>query len=75
MAKYLGHQFGNYRLIKLLGEGGFAEVYLGVHIHLGTYAAVKILTTNLTNDEIAQFRTFFGRVSLKLPLLSAMTCW
>lgn len=56
MARYLGHQFGNYRLLKLLGDGGFAEVYLGEHIHLGTHAAIKVLTTKLAEDEIEQFR-------------------
>ena len=54
--QYQGKQFGNYRLLKLLGEGGFAEVYLGEHIHLGTYAAVKVLTTKLTEGEVEQFR-------------------
>jgi serine/threonine protein kinase len=39
-----------------LGEGGFAEVYLGEHIHLGTPAAIKILTTRLTDEGIALFR-------------------
>jgi serine/threonine protein kinase len=52
----IGQQFGNYRLTKLLGEGGFARVYLGEHIHLGTQAAVKVLTTKLTHEGIAQFR-------------------
>ena len=51
-----GQQLGNYRLLHLLGEGGFAEVYLAVHIHLETEAAIKILHTQLANDDIEQFR-------------------
>jgi serine/threonine protein kinase len=56
MADRVGERFGNYHLIKLIGEGGFAEVYLGEHIHLDSLAAVKILTTRLTDDEISTFR-------------------
>src|SRR6266700_7487274 len=56
MAERVGQQLGNYRLIELLGWGGFAEVYLGKHVYLGTNAAVKVLTTKLTDDQIAQFR-------------------
>ncbi len=29
MLNRVGQQLGNYRLIRLLGEGGFAQVYLG----------------------------------------------
>jgi len=53
----IGQQLGNYHLTSLLGEGGFAEVYLGEHIHLGTKAAIKVLHTQLTNEDVDAFRT------------------
>src|SRR5947209_13633706 len=56
MADRVGQQLGNYRLLRLLGEGGFAEVYLGEHIHLGTQAAIKVLHTQLTSDDVEKFR-------------------
>jgi serine/threonine protein kinase len=43
MGDHTGQQLGNYRLIRLIGQGGFAEVYLGQHIYLSTYAAIKVL--------------------------------
>jgi serine/threonine protein kinase len=49
-------QLGNYRLIRLLGQGGFAEVYLGEHVHLGTQAAIKLLQSNVSTAEEANFR-------------------
>src|SRR5947208_14592245 len=56
MADRIGQQLGNYRLVSLLGEGGFAEVYLGEHIHLSTQAAIKVLHTRLTADDLEGFR-------------------
>jgi serine/threonine protein kinase len=53
---YTGQQFGNYTLRRLIGRGGFAEVYLGKHLYLKTPAAIKILTAPLTGEEIAQFQ-------------------
>ena len=41
MADRVGQQLGNYQLIRMLGEGGFAEVYLGEHIHL--MASISLL--------------------------------
>jgi predicted ATPase/DNA-binding CsgD family transcriptional regulator len=56
LADHLGQQLGNYRLTRLLGQGGFAEVYLGEHLHLGTQAAIKVLNVQLAGDELARFR-------------------
>jgi eukaryotic-like serine/threonine-protein kinase len=44
MADYTGKQLGNYRLVRWLGRGASAEVYLGEHVHLGTFAAIKVLS-------------------------------
>jgi serine/threonine protein kinase len=56
MGDRLGQQLGNYRLIRKLGQGGFAEVYLGEHLHLKTRAAVKILDGKLTERDVQAFK-------------------
>jgi eukaryotic-like serine/threonine-protein kinase len=55
MADRVGEQLGNYRLVRLLGQGGFAEVYLGEHIYLGTQAAIKVLYTRLASEDFEHF--------------------
>lgn len=56
MENRVGQQLGNYRLIRLLGAGGFAEVYLGEHIHLQTQSAIKLLHTRLAHEDGEHFR-------------------
>ena len=41
MVDYIGQRLGIYQLTRLLGEGSFAQVYLGEHIYLSTQAAIK----------------------------------
>jgi serine/threonine protein kinase len=48
-------QLGNYRLIQQLGSGGLADVYLGEHLHLKTFAAIKVLRTPLSTQDGEQF--------------------
>jgi serine/threonine protein kinase len=51
MADRVGQQLGNYTITKLLGQGGFAEVYLGEHRYLKSQAAIKILQTRLSGAD------------------------
>jgi len=56
MPDHTGQQLGNYRLIRLLGRGGFAEVYLGQHVRLPSQqAAVKILATRINPEDVQSF--------------------
>jgi hypothetical protein len=50
MALQAGQVFGNYRIVGLLGEGGFGEVYLAENPLLERRAAVKVLHTGLARD-------------------------
>jgi serine/threonine protein kinase len=57
MADRIGQVLGKYQLTRVLGQGGFAEVYLGVHVHLGTEAAIKVLHTQLAMpSDVEKFR-------------------
>ena len=50
-------QLGNYRIIRRLGRGGFAEVYLGEHIYLKNLVAIKILRTQVAAQDAGEFLT------------------
>ena len=56
MGDRVGQQLGNYRLVTLLGQGGYAEVYLGQHVRLNLQAAIKVLHAHLTDKEAEHFQ-------------------
>jgi serine/threonine-protein kinase len=45
-----GRQLGGYRLLRRLGKGAMAEVYLADQISLGRQVAIKVLRSNLATD-------------------------
>jgi serine/threonine protein kinase len=52
-----GQQFGPYRLIRQIGQGGYANIYLGEHIRSNSRVALKMLNCFETNeDEVECFR-------------------
>ncbi|MEI6766257.1 MAG: serine/threonine protein kinase [Bacteroidota bacterium] len=51
----IGQQILNYRIEKLIGEGGMGNVYLAVHTHIGRKVAIKALNPTLArNPEIRE---------------------
>ncbi len=52
---WMGQKLGNYQIIRALGHGGFADVYLGQHTYLKTYAAIKVLQTRLASNDLQTF--------------------
>src|SRR5437763_5701959 len=66
MPDLVGQQLGNYRLTRLLGRGGYAEVYLGEHLRLNTLAAIKVLLTRLASSEEVDSFQNEGRIIASL---------
>src|SRR6266704_3569631 len=56
MADRVGQQLGNYHLVSLLGQGGYAEVYLGQHVRFDMQAAIKVLHAHLSVKEAERFQ-------------------
>jgi serine/threonine protein kinase len=52
----IGERFGDYKLVRPLGEGGFASVYLGQEVHDGTHAAVKLPKEQQVHNFINELR-------------------
>ncbi len=55
MIDSVGLKLGNYRLVRMVGHGGFADVYLGEHVYLKTEAAIKMLHARLPGKLLQNF--------------------
>lgn len=55
MEEYRGQHVGNYRVIRLLGQGVTSQVYLGEHLYLQRSVAIKVLKRPLDEEQIEQF--------------------
>ncbi len=56
MADHIGQQFGHYHLLRHIGEGSFADVYLGEHEYLEILAAIKVLRMDMRLNTQDDFR-------------------
>jgi serine/threonine protein kinase len=56
MTDFTGKIFGSYKLLHVIGRGGYASVYEAVHTWLGTHVAVKILDIHVNPRNIRAIR-------------------
>lgn len=57
MSDLTGKELGRYRILRRLGAGGYAVVYLGEHVELKYPVAIKVLhEVHLLNDDEERFR-------------------
>ncbi|MCS7297728.1 MAG: serine/threonine-protein kinase [Bacteroidia bacterium] len=68
MSSLIGKKLLNYRIEKLIGQGGMGEVYLGVHTEIGRKVAIKVISPHLARDPRIQER--FKREALILSRLN-----
>lgn len=67
MEDLTGREFGSYRIVEPLGEGGMASVYKAYQANMDRYVALKVLPRHFAND--AQFVARFEQEAKVLAKL------
>jgi serine/threonine-protein kinase len=62
-----GHTLGKYRILNALGRGGMAQVYRGYHPQLDRYVAIKVLRSDLVEED-----EFLGRFKREAHAVSGL---
>ena len=55
MVDYSGRRFRQYHLTKVIGTGGFADVYEAIDVNLRRRVAIKVLHTRLAQEDMQAF--------------------
>ena len=59
-----GDIFDKYKIIRLLGKGGMAEVYLAEHLLLKQLCAIKLMLSNINTDSEMAVKRFLREAKL-----------
>src|SRR5579859_2405218 len=68
MGERAGQQLGQYRLIQLIGQGGFGDVYLGEHLSQHTPAAIKVMDVELAELSREDIDSFLAHTRIAASL-------
>lgn len=66
---FVGEQWGDFRIGKLLGKGGMGSVYLGRQVSLDRAVAIKVLPAHMSADE--SFRARFAVEAKAVALINS----
>src|ERR1043166_1468000 len=73
MPNLQGQRFGNYHLIRLLGESRSAQVYQGEHTLLKTEDTIKVLRAPIDESKVEQFRSTASAIArLEHPYIARL---
>lgn len=68
MGERAGQQLGQYRLVQLIGQGGFGDIYLAEHIFQHTLVAIKVMDVELAELSREDIESFLAHTQIAASL-------